>query len=336
VRDVVLAGLSASPGQIEERLAGDVEFHVRAGDWLAHQHHTDVRYNGVILHIVLRYEGSTPTRRQDGSSIPLCSLYDLPLSAFSDQQQAIWPCHIVTRDRDQLAYLLHAAGLARFELKAQHFLEQLHASGEQFPGLGASFFVEQDRHDLVLIPALAEAFGYGRDRDFFRAIGLYLLGLTEVIPEPLGRASRPAPLDAKRLSILRALMLRWRGVWPALRTQLLAQEGATTSLCRLRQRFTDLGLSLARTDIVIVNVVLPFALAVALLEHDELLARRASTLYEQHPGLISNQITRAMCNQLRLLDQPPGSCQQQGLHHIYQQTCREKHCDMCMLARNNT
>src|SRR5436309_3502559 len=32
---------------------GDVEVHLHAGDWLAHAHHRNGKYNGVILHVVL-------------------------------------------------------------------------------------------------------------------------------------------------------------------------------------------------------------------------------------------------------------------------------------------
>ena len=84
----------------------------------------------------------------------------------------------------------------------------------------------------------------------------------------------------------------------------------------------------------IINVVLPFAAAIALVEHNTLLGVRAQTLYETHPGLSSNAITRMMCAQLLLAHEPSGSCQQQGLHYIYQQTCQAKKCAECMMGRN--
>src|SRR3989442_15599253 len=70
------------------------------------------------------------------------------------------------------------------------------------------------------------------------------------------------------------------------------------ALVALRAIFT--GLSIARTDILICNVVLPFAAAVALLEHDDILSAQAQQLYVLYPGLSSNQVTRAMCKQLLL------------------------------------
>jgi hypothetical protein len=98
----------------------------------------------------------------------------------------------------------------------------------------------------------------------------------------------------------------------------------------LRTVFQDLGT--ARADILICNVVLPFAMAVALIEHDTMLAEQAQALYTEHPGLSSNRITRAMCDQLQLKREPGRACEQQGLQHIYQQTCREKRCELCMVG----
>jgi hypothetical protein len=102
----------------------------------------------------------------------------------------------------------------------------------------------------------------------------------------------------------------------------------------LREALRNVGLSLARADILLCNVVLPFAAAIALIEHHTLLGQRAEELYLLHPGLPSNRITRMMITQLQLTSEPRGSCQQQGLHYIYQQTCQAKDCDRCIAGRN--
>jgi hypothetical protein len=99
--------------------------------------------------------------------------------------------------------------------------------------------------------------------------------------------------------------------------------------------FVGAGLSLARADILIVNVILPFAAAVALLENDRALYGEAEQCYLTHPGLPANTITRMMCRQLQLERHPSGSCQQQGLHYIYQQSCREKQCERCLMSKRD-
>jgi len=305
---------------------GDIEFHVRSSDWVSHQHSTDLRYNNVMLHVVLLCDNRHPTTRQDGYCIPICSLYDLPI-VFTPVSSSVksegWPCHTVMRNLSVVEQerLLHRAGLLRFEQKTHAFVEVLHTIENT-----------EDKNNC-LIPALAEGLAYGRDRAFFRAVGQHLLGQSVRIPEPLGHASAPSPLDAKRLNVLRTLFIKELNVWESLQRILLEVQQETT-LQALRAYFCTKGLSLARADILLCNVVLPFAAAIALLEHNTLLGERAQRLYETHPGLSSNTITRMMCTQLLLAHEPRGSCQQQGLHYIYQQTCQAKQCAECMMGRN--
>ncbi|MCB9283135.1 MAG: DUF2851 family protein [Lewinellaceae bacterium] len=59
--------------QIDDTLwAGNVEIHIRASDWLAHQHHLDPAYDNVILHVV--WEEDTPLQRANGERIPTLEL----------------------------------------------------------------------------------------------------------------------------------------------------------------------------------------------------------------------------------------------------------------------
>jgi len=368
------------PSSRAEKYVGDVEFHIRASDWEVHQHHTDARYNRVILHVVLICDRAGPTIRQDGQIVPVCSLHDLPLARSQMLLQHprtgedAWACHRVMQHLsiEECDKLLMQAGLLRFEQKVHTFVEQLHSTAS---------FDEDSRYDTCLIPAVAEGLGYGRDREFFRAAGLCLLGKTPCVPEPLlqypqtdrserespmqlpqpsdvdnsrgtmlhmssgfvlGRAVEPSPLDIARLRVLSRLVAQWRtpGVWMTLRGLLLPEWQLSENLLVdvqqfLREAFRTLGLSLARTDILICNVALPFAAAVALVEHDSLLYERAEAIYRQHPGLSSNRITRLMSVQLLLPEEPRGSCQQQGLHFIYQQTCREKRCEVCLMGKRD-
>lgn len=302
----------------EARLVGDVEFHTRASDWFTHQHQSDPRYNRVILHVVLFLDSSPPTRRQDGVIVPTCSLLDLP--QLPDETLA-WPCQQSPLAAEARTETLLYAGLLRFSAKSQILRQSLQQSRPN-PAFST--------YDVCLLPELAEGLGYGRDRIFFRAVGLRLVGLPARIPEPMGRVARPTPLDARRLRILYTLSARWRqvGIWEILRHACQETQDVKTAIAALRAAFGPL--SQARTDILVCNIVLPFAAAIADLEDRPALAARAYQIYLAYPGLVSNRVTRLMSTQLQLPEEPEQDCLQQGLHFIYASTCQAKRCQACL------
>jgi hypothetical protein len=333
IRDAILSftknhpgteSLAANPG--DEYTIGDVEIHIRATDWFAHQHHTDMRYNNVVLHIVLICDSRQPTLRQDGIVVPTCSLNDV-FSTTHDHRLVEWPCHNIFAQLPEAerSSIFSRAGMLRFEMKAQVFFALLSNTqpSDNF-----------NMYDVCLIPALAEGLGFGRDRAFFRAAGLYLIGADKTIPDPLGHSPQPSPLDKHRLHMLSLLVEQWRvtGAWKTFRQALLpVSRDSGHQIRQLRSLFQGLGTP--RTDILICNVVLPFAEAVAQQEDCHALSESARNLYSTYPGLSSNQITRAMCKQLLLKSEPKGACQQQGLQYIYAQTCREKRCHECLVMK---
>ncbi|HCI79132.1 MAG TPA: hypothetical protein DHW02_05540 [Ktedonobacter sp.] len=330
VRDVVLL-FDTPDGKGSERCVGDVEFHIRASDWVTHQHHTDSRYNNVLLHVVLLCDTPLPTIRQDGTVVPVCSLFDTTSSlSYSSPshiqqkvEQVVYPCHNAMSQRNEVEreQLLQRAGLLRFEQKRDAFVEGIRACAE-------------GKYHFCLIPALAEGLAYGRDRTFFRGVALHLLELSHEIPEPLGRATSPSPLDASRLAVISTLVAQGTSLWTSLRRVFEENTGTgDVTLQALQAWLSERGIRPSRADIMLCNVVLPFAAAVALIERNEQLAQLALHIYKMHPGLASNRVTRMMTAQLRLTTEPHGACSQQGLHYIYQQTCREKLCDACVAGR---
>ena len=330
VRDAVLL-FDTQGGKASERCVGDVEFHIRASDWVTHQHHTDSRYNNVLLHVVLLCDTPSLTIRQDGAVVPVCSLFDTTSSLLYSSpshtqqkvEQIVYPCHIAMAQRCEAEreQLLQRAGLLRFEQKRDAFVEGIRA------------FAEESYH-LCLAPALAEGLAYGRDRAFFRAVALRMLEISHELPEPLGRSILPSPLDASRLAVISTLVAQRTSLWPSLHHIFEENKGVgEVMLQALRAWLYERGIRPARADIVLCNVILPFVAAIALIEYDEQLAEKALCMYKMHPGLASNRVTRMMTTQLRLPTEPHGACSQQGLHYIYQQTCREKLCDACIAGR---
>lgn len=66
----------------ETTFSGDIEFHRTFDDWKSHRHHTDPKYNSVILHVVLQGRAET-TQSHSGRTIPTLILEPFLLHSVS-------------------------------------------------------------------------------------------------------------------------------------------------------------------------------------------------------------------------------------------------------------
>ncbi len=320
-RDAVLARPDGS------RVYGDVELHLRAADWTAHGHGRDRRYSGVVLHAVLLHPGGRshrPAYLPDGSRVPLVVL---PRSE-QDAPSSPWPCagfasHL---SPGSLRYLLARLGSERFDARAAAFAREIVAA-RAVPTSGVAWSPE----DRVIWSALAEALGYGRDREALRQASLRMLA--GVTPEALlAEAERLPRIERARLHGLLQLGARWgvSGPWLPLRRALDAPTARAAAERVAAALMVEGGaVSRGRALILAANVVLPYAGALASLAHNMDAIRLAREVYAALPGLPSNQITRLMSRQLGLRRQPAGAMPQQGLHHLWAQHCHVKQCSTC-------
>jgi len=115
-----------------EDLQGAVEIHQNTQDWLKHNHHEDVYYNQVILHIVLNHNSIQPyTMKENGEFIEILELKnqlseeiqklitdigDRKLSSGNDY------CDLLSAiDNDRLFSILTLYGKQRFMSKVRRF-----------------------------------------------------------------------------------------------------------------------------------------------------------------------------------------------------------------------
>ncbi|MBC7913567.1 MAG: DUF2851 family protein [Pyrinomonadaceae bacterium] len=111
--------------------AGTVEIHIKASDWLRHNHSNDKAYNNVILHVV--YEYDTAVYRNDGTQIPTLEIKQYIYPGIEDQYQALmenlnWiPCekHIGKIETIHLESWFMRMLIERLEKKSVLFLEIL-------------------------------------------------------------------------------------------------------------------------------------------------------------------------------------------------------------------
>lgn len=186
-----------------------------------------------------------------------------------------------------------------------------------------------DSPNRILWLAMAEALGYGRDRAALRGLGQSLLDAPSAI---LDDALLPR-VERVRSRGLLIWYVRWRraGPWSAIEAAIRMREprnGVKSLLAALRVAEHS-AVSPGRAAIVAINVVLPFAVALAAVREDATLASGARAVYRAWPGLPSNQIVREMARTLGLARLPRGAVAQQGLHQLWRNVCREKRCDRC-------
>ena len=330
---------------------GDVELHLKQGDWRSHGHHRDHRYNSVALHVVYDTEDA-PTPLANGSEAPvLCvrSLLDSPPSGTPPPYlwRLLEMCGYPEPSTEAgLASLLDKAGDARFTGKVQAFQHQLsHEDPEQ-----------------VLYVALMEGLGYSQNRAPFielarrvpmatlreQALRLPAEGRRPVIESCLlkaaGFSSVPpaeealAPLPIRpppRWNLFRVRPgnhPKQRILGAALLLQHHMESGLPAGMIGLIYQghpALEQGLTIRRDGRALigpgrarelaVNAVLPFAVAWAGTQGDPALAEASTALYHKYPKAAENEVQREMAELLIPLQWRStvnGARRQQGLLHL--------------------
>lgn len=124
-----------------ELLRGDVELHLDASGWRAHQHERDIDYNGVILHVVLfNDDGRSEDRLHNGARISRLELEPYLLPDLEALRRTLGPedfaarrpgsvgrCYEVMTSAsvEELSGFLDFAGDERFNAKIRRLEDQL-------------------------------------------------------------------------------------------------------------------------------------------------------------------------------------------------------------------
>lgn len=105
----------------ERLLEGDIELHRHAGDWYAHGHHKDARYEDCILHVVFHpEEKNMKVRDRQGRELPLCYIPLEEVLALEPEQR----CLRFRADPDLYFPLLQEQGRQRIDRKIRYFYKQ--------------------------------------------------------------------------------------------------------------------------------------------------------------------------------------------------------------------
>jgi hypothetical protein len=179
-------------------LVGDVELHLKAGDWRSHGHGRDPGYNGLILQVA--WEGDAPVVLQNGRMVPTLSLQRCLSGSLgavrywaSLNMAPTEPCYdsLSRLGDDKMGKLLDEAGDERFRLKAGRFAA---AMAEESPS-------------QVLYQGIMEALGYTRNKEPFQELACRLpLAVLQSVCRDKGYR--------ERVALLRALLLGMAGLLP--------------------------------------------------------------------------------------------------------------------------
>lgn len=136
----------------ERQLKGDIELHVRPGQWLEHGHHLCPSYDNVVLHVVLWDDGAVPALLPDTGPAPVLALGTPTFEKETAPTMAL-PCHNAGQrwDTPRLQEALVEEGQARFRDKASRFQRRL----------------KQEGADQALYEGLLEALGYSKNKEPF-------------------------------------------------------------------------------------------------------------------------------------------------------------------------
>lgn len=191
---------------------GSVEMHLRCGDWWAHGHHADPRYNSVVLHVVLWPHSARPVVRADGVSVPTLVLADYITLGAGELLEKVSPmlgnlgslseepCWERTQHWtvEKLTGYVDEAGDARLLAKAALMEAGLEVGGSP---------------DQVFYRGVMDALGYSANREPMRTLA-DALTLDQLLILPLGRD------EQERALLLESMLLGAAGFLPSQRPNL--------------------------------------------------------------------------------------------------------------------
>ena len=110
----------------DNKLKGDIELHMKASDWFAHQHQHDKAYSNVILHVVCENDLSQEKRELLPPMLVLKQVYEEVNDLKGKCSESLYDMGI-----DNSRELFLKAGAHRFKEKSKRFMRQILIEGTE-------------------------------------------------------------------------------------------------------------------------------------------------------------------------------------------------------------
>ena len=143
-----------------QKWAGNVEIHLKSSDWYAHNHHNDLNYDSVVLHVV--WEDDVSVFRSDESQIPC-----LELKPYVDANLLVNYQSLIYNNKSWLKCSNSIANVSSFEW--ENWLERLYFERleHKIKPINALLHSNINDWEATLFCLLAKSFGGNINGAFF-------------------------------------------------------------------------------------------------------------------------------------------------------------------------
>jgi Protein of unknown function (DUF2851) len=190
-----------------QTVKGNIEVHVKSGDWRTHGHHRNPAYNSVVLHVVMWHDRQDDIELQNGMTVPTLIIGN----------------HLINKPVKSMSNAVRCSGIAAGA--GERFLEVLDKMGmERFSEKAAQF-----QSDLGCIEAgqclysgIMRALGYTGNKEAFLLLAKRMpLSILELL-------ASQSNSNAERLRWQQALLMGTAGLLPSQRSGDLSEVPEST------------------------------------------------------------------------------------------------------------
>lgn len=339
-----------------KEVVGDMEFHINSLDWLKHRHHLDEKYNRVVLHIVLVHNSKLRIENKKGERVKTLildkdkySIGDLPVTAYNNNIYANLPCfYLLQREmnRPKISSILKNGGKKNLLIKIKRTLGYYNLYIEQYNDTEKVF-------NQILYISLLRSFGYERNRHAFEKFGrkmeytdcrsFIFNGKEKYLYEilaPIVNKSRIRPCNSPHVRFAQFLeLLKNTGI--SLFKTIIELFNSTENFDQFANRFRNLinlscrhKIGIQRIKIILYNAVLPVLYLYFKLNCEFQNKNRLIKMWLTIKGFEDNHIIRKVSKILNYKFSENLEIYTQGLMYIYNQFCKHKKCEACIVYKN--